>query len=103
MLFTQYFRRKSVSLLLFLSFAQKVGRGRGTGNPSPPPLLVPFSHRSASHIGNLTRVLVDKFLHPCDLHCIDYIVQRLHTFSQIGFFRRWHLLIARTSNIGNKT
>ena len=41
---------------------------------NPPPLLLPFSHRSASHIGNLTRVLVDKFLHVCDLHCTNYIV-----------------------------
>ena len=44
-----------------------------------------------------------QFLHACDLHCTDYIVQRLDTFSQIGFFRLWHLVIAKTSNIGNKT
>ena len=48
-------------------------------NPPPPPpptSTTLFSARSASHFGNLTRVLVDKFLHVCDLHCTYYIVYR---------------------------
>ena len=92
-----------VVVFFFFKFRPKSVKGEGARAIPTPPLLLTFSHRSASHIGNLTRVLVDKFLHACDLHCTDYIVQRLHTFSQIGFFHRWHLVIARTSNIGNKT
>ena len=44
-------------------------------NPPPPPTSTTlFSARSASHFSNLTRVLVDKFLHVCDPYCTDYIV-----------------------------
>ena len=59
-----------------LCYSLSIFDGKVVNPPPPPTSTTLFSARSASHFGNLTRVLVDKFLHVCDLHCTYYIVYR---------------------------